>query len=134
MVAEAGIGAKSALYAAEQSDHLFAVSAAEVIGDVIAGEQDDIDFKLIETFDATTKIVGGDGPAVMKVAYVGNAGAVQSAMAFSQLEVYINNFKPFASVSFDIDCRAGTEAQSAEGGTFEEVASVDKVFACWSLP
>lgn len=68
MIAQAGKGGESALDAAEQSDDVFPVPALDIISDVVAGQQHDIDVERIDSFDAATQILAADGPAVMEVA------------------------------------------------------------------
>lgn len=70
VIAQAGEGGESALDVAEQRDDVLPVSALDVISDVIAGQQHDIDVEGIDPFDAASQIFAADGTAVMEVADV----------------------------------------------------------------
>jgi len=80
VIAEACIYSESAFNLAEECGDLFSVFASDVVGDVVAGEQDYVGFELVDSFDAAVEVFGSDSSAEVKVAYVCDACSVQSVV------------------------------------------------------
>ena len=115
MITEAGEGAESAFDSAEQCGDLFPVPAHDVVGDVVSGEQDNIGFEEVDTFDAAAEVLCADGAAEVDIAYVSDSRSVQSVMPFGEVEVYLDDFEPLGSGSVYVHSRAGTEAEGSKG-------------------
>jgi len=76
VIAQTGVDSESALDAGEQRDDLFPVPAVDVVGDVIPGDDDQVNIEHVNSFEATPQIFAGDRPAMVNVTYVCYAYAV----------------------------------------------------------
>ena len=125
VIAQTGIGAESTFDVAEQGDDFFPVRTGKVIRDVISRQYDEIDVEQVDPFDATTQIRAAHGPAVMKVADMRYALAIQATMRALERQIDFDNFDPLRADSVGIDRPSRTNTQQSQSGTLQIVPAID---------
>ena len=96
---------------------------------IVAGQQDDVRLKRIDSFDAVSQVFFADGPAAVEITCVNNSHLLERPGKVAKAESLVYDFEPFLIFTFGAYRPFGTESECAECKAFEITSAICLIYS-----